>query len=52
MGMGDSNLAKQKLFYSPIRLRHLEIHEITKVEAGGFSAALTSDKQILIWGSG
>jgi len=31
---------------------HLQMHEIVNVAAGGFSAALTSNQQIILWGTG
>ena len=35
-----------------MRIQALEIYMIVKVEAVGFSAALTSQNEILVWGSG
>lgn len=52
MGLGESNYADQKEFSNPLRMNHLEMHEITSVTAGGFSAALTSNKSIILWGTG
>ena len=38
---------------SPLRIQALEIYMIVKIQAGGgFSAALTSQNEILVWGSG
>lgn len=52
MGLGESKFSSQKEFHVPLRMTHLEMHDITQVAAGGFSAALTSSKSIIIWGSG
>jgi alpha-tubulin suppressor-like RCC1 family protein len=37
---------------TPMRIQPLEMYMITKVVAGSFSAALTSQHEILLWGSG
>ena len=37
---------------SPIKIQSLDLHNIVKVRAGNFSAALTYDQEILIWGTG
>ena len=52
MGLGDSNYAEQKEFSTPLRMNQLEMHDIISVSAGGFSAALTSSNQMIIWGTG
>jgi hypothetical protein len=41
MGLGDSLLAREPSFFYPFKLAQLEIHRVTKIAAGGFSAALT-----------
>jgi len=41
MGLGESQLARELNFYKPLKLTQLEIHRITTVAAGGFSAAIT-----------
>ena len=52
MGLGDAHHATQKEFHSPLRMNHLEMHDIIKVAAGGFSAAITSSHSIILWGTG
>ena len=52
MGLGESNDHVDNEYLSPMHLQHLEIHDIVKVVAGGFSAALTLQEQIIIWGTG
>ena len=52
MGLGESNSASITNFYSPIKLEQLEIHNIKSIAAGGFSAAITDMKQIIVWGTG
>lgn len=49
LGMGS---ATQSKFMTPIRIQALEMYMITKVVAGSFSSALTSQNEILLWGSG
>lgn len=43
MGFGDSARAQEKEFISPVKLSQLEIHKISSVVAGGFSAAVTDN---------
>lgn len=52
MGLGDTQDSRKPNFFSPIKLNQLEIHNLIKVSAGGFSAALTDHNQVIIWGSG
>lgn len=52
MGLGDSLLAQEPSFFYPLKLVQLEIHKVKKIAAGGFSAAITDQKQLIIWGSG
>lgn len=52
MGLGESSLAREACFFHPIRLSQLDIHRITKVAAGGFSAAITDQRQLILWGTG
>ena len=49
MGLGSST---QQRFYSPVRITALEMYMIVKVAAGAFSGAVTSSRELLIWGSG
>jgi alpha-tubulin suppressor-like RCC1 family protein len=37
---------------APHRIQALDIYNVTKVKAGSFSAALTSEQEILVWGTG
>ena len=37
---------------SPVKIQSLDLYNIVKVKAGSFSAALTVEQDILIWGSG
>lgn len=52
LGLGDSHQASQREFTEPLKLDHLDIHRLVRVSAGGFSAALTDQNQIIIWGTG
>lgn len=54
MGFGDepASLALEPSFATPQKLDHLGIHEIIKVRAGGFSAAITEKNQVILWGTG
>lgn len=36
----------------PAKIQSLDLHNVVKIRAGSFSAALTADSEILIWGSG
>ena len=37
---------------SPVKIQSLDLYNVVKVKAGSFSAALTVEQDILIWGSG
>ena len=37
---------------SPVKIQSLDLYKVVKVKAGSFSAALTVEQDILIWGSG
>lgn len=51
--MGNyGNLGMQSKVVAPIRIQTLEMYQITKVAAGFFSAALTSQHELLLWGQG
>ena len=52
LGLGESARSREPEFNTPLKLSHLEIHRITKVAAGGFSAAVTVTNQLIIWGTG
>ena len=52
MGLGEQPHAHESNFYAPLRLDQLDIHNITHVSAGGFSAAITDLNQLIIWGTG
>ena len=52
MGLGDSQEAHESNFHAPLKLKQLEIHRVVKVAAGHFSAALTDQSQLIVWGSG
>ena len=41
MGLGELPEASQSNFFAPLKLKQLEIHNVVKVAAGFFSAALT-----------
>jgi len=49
MGIGST---QQQRFYSPVLVKGLDMHIIIKISAGTFSGAITSNKELLIWGSG
>ena len=50
LGLGSSQTRQN--FYNPVRLTQLESHRVTKIVAGGFSAALTDKNQLIVWGTG
>ena len=52
MGLGENPLAVENNFYAPLKLEQLEIHNIIKCAAGGFSAAITDSNQLIVWGTG
>ena len=52
MGLGDSPMANEPNFHSPLKLDQLAIHNIIHVAAGGFSAAITDQNKLIVWGSG
>ena len=52
MGLGDTPDAAEQTFFVPLKLKQLDIHRIVKVAAGSFSAALTDQNQLIVWGSG
>ena len=52
MGLGEQGQSKETNFYSPLKLASLEIHNVVKVAAGGFSAAITDMRQLIVWGTG
>jgi hypothetical protein len=49
MGIGSTN---QQKYYSPVQVQGLERHIVIRISAGTFSGAVTSNKELLIWGSG
>ena len=50
LGLGDGH--SKSNYYSPIKLHSLQAQNIKQIIAGGFSAAITSTDQILVWGQG
>ena len=52
MGLGDSPQAVENNFYAPLKLDQLDIHNIVHIAAGGFSAAITDQNQLIVWGTG
>jgi len=52
MGLGEGPGATENNFFAPLELEHLNIHNIVKCSAGGFSAALTDINQLIVWGTG
>lgn len=52
MGLGDSHLSREINFFKPLKLTQLEIHRIQQIAAGGFSAAITDIRQLIVWGTG
>lgn len=50
LGLGSSQ--SRHNFFQPVRLTQLESHRVTKIVAGGFSAALTDKNQLIVWGTG
>jgi alpha-tubulin suppressor-like RCC1 family protein len=49
MGIINNNASK---FIAPVKIPSLDMFHILNVKAGSFSAALTSDQEILVWGTG
>jgi alpha-tubulin suppressor-like RCC1 family protein len=49
--LGQLNLSAPKSI-GPVKIQALELYNIVKIKAGSFSTALTSDQEILIWGTG
>lgn len=47
--LGSPTLQKSS---TPIRIQTIEMYLIRKVVAGGFSVALTSQNELLVWGTG
>ncbi len=47
--LGSSTLQKSS---QPIRIKTLDMFKIDKVIAGGFSVAITNQKELIVWGSG
>lgn len=45
-------LARETNFFRAIKLTQLEIHNVQQISAGGFSAAITDQNQLIVWGSG
>lgn len=37
---------------APVKIQSLDQYNIVKIRAGSFSSALTSDQEILLWGTG
>ena len=52
MGLGEAPIANENNFSAPLKLDQLEIHNIVHCAAGGFSAAITDLKQLIVWGTG
>ncbi len=52
MGLGSLPISEQKRFYAPIPLDILAQYVVTRVCAGSFSLAMTSSKEMLVWGNG
>lgn len=52
MGLTNSVLKKEMNFFYLQRISSLDPLSIIKVAAGSFSAALTNDNDIILWGSG
>lgn len=52
LGLGNQPNAFERNFYHPVRIEALHNMGVTQVMAGGFSAALTQDHRILVWGEG
>ena len=52
MGLGDSPLAVENNFFAPLKLEALVIHNLVHAAAGGFSAAITDQHQLIVWGTG
>jgi alpha-tubulin suppressor-like RCC1 family protein len=55
LGLGDKGQQKvhsSQIEVKPIKIESLNGLGIAKVIAGGFSAALTTQNQILVWGEG
>ena len=45
-------LARETNFFRAIKLTQLEIHNVQQISAGGFSAAITDQNHLIVWGSG
>lgn len=52
MGLGDSPQAVENNFYAPLKLDQLDIHNNVHVAAGGFSASITDQNELIVWGTG
>ncbi len=49
---GHHNKGQSLKSLSPVKIQSLDAYNVTKVKAGSFSAVVTSDHDILIWGTG
>ena len=42
LGLGDSARAMEREFFTPVKLRNLNDHEVVKISAGNFSCSITA----------